>query len=291
MSNDTSQSTAITKTSHAELDNQIALAATTLEALAEEIGGDLGAKVLEVSMLTSPQTKGIEGQQRVTIPQVYVRQPSSNSANMPADTKVGELYSVDGTIGAKLIMLPILTHEMRRKWSDGEGIDCQSADAVTGTKYGACAQCPYSRYVEGERTACSKGRAFYGVTPDLNALYKIEFLKSSAKAGNQAMRSVRPPALWSRPFEITTELKTGNNRKYYELKVAVQTERTSPDIMKVCDALHGFFKAIRDKALLSQQNYIERRNQLTAGAPNAAPAGDTIDVDTTGDVVDFSDGM
>jgi len=245
------QSTAISTKSQADLDNDIFQAAGRLEELAETIKDENRKElVLQLAQLTRPGIAGVEGQQRVTIPWVLVRQPSSSSPSIPEDVKIGELYSTDGRIGDRLVILPILSHVIRRKWGV-EKIECQSVDGQVGTQHGSCGACPYGRYVEGQRTECSKGTAIYGVTEDLTALYRIDFIKSSAKAGQNILRLARPPALWARSFSITTEKKAAQNKNYYELKTSLTGDRTPSDVMQVCDALHGFYKALYEKSKLS----------------------------------------
>ncbi len=279
------QSTALSKQSQADLDAQILLSAEQLEDLANTLSPELKEKVLTISTLTRPGIAGIEGKQRTTIPFVAVRQASSNGAGLPEDTKVGELYSVDGTIGPRLAIIPILAHDIRKKWGE-EKMECQSVDGITGTVHGACGSCPYGRYEEGVKTQCSKGTAIYGVAEDLSALYRIDFTKTSASAGKNLLRLARPPALWSRSFAITTEKKTANKGTYYELKTALTGTKTSAETMRVCDTLHGFFKALYERAKLGVAAQIERQ------AAQAATGGGVIDVKPNADgVIDFSDGM
>lgn len=276
-------STSLIHKSQSDLDNDILDAATKLEELAESVDGAARKEnILTLAQLTRPGIEGVEGSQRVRIPWVLVRQPSSSSPSIPEDVKIGELYSTDGRIGDRLVILPILAHEIRRKWGE-ERIDCQSIDGVTGTNYGACKSCPYGQYVEGQRTECSKGTSIYGVTDDLSALYRIDFIKSSAKAGQNILRLARPPALWARSFAITTEKKSAQSRNYYELKTALTGDKPTPDVMQVCSALHSFYKALYAKAKLAQQERL-----LPAGGAKADAVDSPVVVNNDG-VVDFSD--
>jgi hypothetical protein len=275
----TRESTSLSTKSQADLDDQIIQAAHQLEDLASNADAKLKDNILQLAQLTRPGIAGMEGQQRVTIPWVLVRQPSSSSPSIPEDVKVGELYSSDGRIGDRLVILPILSHTIRRKWGE-ERVDCQSVDGVRGTRYGACEACPYGRYVEGQRTECSKGTSIYGVTDDLSALYRVDFTKSSAKAGQNILRLARPPALWARSFSISTEKKAAQKTNYYELKTALTGERTAPAVMQVCEALHTFYKALYDKAKLS----LYRQNAAEARPANVVEA--TVVADSDG-VVDF----
>lgn len=274
------QSNAITVKSQADFDTAILAAADKLVEISETIE-DEGRKenVLQLAQLTQPGIAGMEGPQRVTIPWVLVRQPSSSSPSIPEDVKIGELYSTDGRIGDRLTFLPILSHTIRRKWGEDK-MECQSIDGQVGSKHGACNACPYGRYVEGQRTECSKGTAIYGVTEDLTALYRVDFIKSSAKAGQNILRLARPPALWARSFSVSTEKKAAQNKNYYELKTALTGNKTAPDVMQVCDALHMFYKALYEKARMS----------MSRQAPSSFDTGNVVEaqvvVDNDG-VVDF----
>jgi len=277
------QSTPLSKQSQEDLDAQILLAAEQLENLAQTLSPALAEKVLTVSTLTRPGIAGIESKQRTSVPFVQVRQPSSNSQSMPEATKIGELFSADGIIGPRLVILPILAHDIRKKWGE-ESMDCQSLDGKTGTKHGSCESCPYGRYEEGVRTLCSKGTAVYGVTAELDALYRIDFTKTSASAGKNLLRLARPPALWARSFALTTEKKTANKGTYYELKTALTGDKTPADVMQVCESLHGFFKAVYERAKIALAVHAERQAAQTPGG--------VIDVKPNADgVIDFSENM
>jgi len=279
------KSTALSTQSQEDLDAQIMLAGEQLEALSKTLPAELGEKVLTISTLTRPGIAGVEGRQRVTIPFVQMRQPSTNAPAMPEDTKLGELYSADGVIGPRLVILPILAHDIRKMWGEDK-MECQSLDGVTGTVHGTCNTCPFGKYEEGVRTPCSKGTAIYGVTEDLSALYRIDFTKTSASAGRNILRLARPPALWARSFSITTEKKTGGKGTYYEMKTALTGNKTSAEVMQVCEHLHTFYKALYERAKMALAAQLAR--QAAAGG---AGAGGVIDVTPNADgVIDFSEG-
>jgi hypothetical protein len=270
-----------------ELDANIIKAASALNSLADVVDAALGEKILELARFTTPTIKGIEGPQRITIPQIFMRQPSSNTANFPTDCQVGHLYNTNGdTLGPEIVLVPILRHSLRQKWGD-DTMDCMSLDGVVGTRYGKCEECPYGRFVENQRPACSQGHSFYCVTEDLAALYRINFMKSSAKAGRTILKLTRPPALWARSFKISTENKTGQNRNYYELKAQATGQKTPAEMMQVCDALHDFYYALYQRALGGQALFMQR---LASGEPVPEGVDPTISESTDG-TIDFADSM
>lgn len=268
-----------------DYDTQIATAVTALTTVAEGLEVEMQAKVLELATLTSPNIKGMEGDSRAKIPSLYLRQPTSQSEGMPADCKVGQFWSSMGeTVGDSVDIIPILTHQSRKKWGD-DRIDCSSLDGKTGTRYGSCEACPYGRFEKGVAPACSPGYVFFAVTEDLSAIYRIEFAKSSAKAGRNIQRLTLPPALWSRSFTIGTNHEKGGGRNYYTWTSSPTGRRTPEDVMNICEALYDFFKPNYSKALDSQAAYAKR---LQEDGEEVVDAGQVIDVKTDGDVIDFT---
>lgn len=283
MSDDTAEATAL-----ATLDDhnaKIALAIEAISELSNELSDDLADKAITLAQLTQPGIKGMEVEQRSRIPQIYIRQPSSSSEVIPEDCKIGHLYDSNGeTIGDSTTFIPILLHEVRKKWGEDK-IDCQSLDGKTGSRYGQCSACPYGRYEQGVKTECSKGFSYFGVTEDLDKLYNIQFLKSSSKAGRNIKRLIAPPALWGKSFTISTEKISSNNRNYYEFKTAPTGRHTDADTMKLCDALHGFFQAQYHMALHRQEVFSKRLQS------EEAVSGTVIEISDDSEAIDFSEGM
>jgi hypothetical protein len=282
---DTTESTSLAKPEE-DFDTRIANSVTSLASLADELDEELGIKVMELAQLTKPGIKGMEGEQRVKIPQIFLRQPSSSSEVIPEDCKIGHLYDSNGNnIGESYTFIPVLLHDVRKKWGE-EQVDCQSLDGITGTRYGACSECPYGRFEQGARPDCSKGFSFYGVTEDLSAFYRIDFSKSSAKAGRNIKRLIQAPALWSRSFKVTTEKKSAHSRNYYVLKTQATGIRTDDETMRVCDALHGFFQSVYHRQLHGQTAYAKR----LAADPSTGPT-EAVTVSDDEETIDFSENL
>lgn len=285
-SEEATENTAITTA--IDYDTQIATAVTAITTVAESLEVEMQAKVLELATLTSPTIKGMEGDSRAKIPSLYLRQPTSQSEGMPGDCQVGQFWSSTGeTVGDTVDIIPILTHPSRKKWGE-DRIDCSSLDGKVGTRYGNCEACPYGRFENDVAPACSPGHVFFAVTEDLSALYRIEFAKSSAKAGRNIHRLTLPPALWSRSFTVSTNHEKGGGRNYYTWATAPTGRRTPEDVMNICEALYDFFKPNYNKALDSQAAYAKRLLEDNAEVTDSAQV---IDVETKGDVIDFSGSM
>ncbi len=281
---------ATTTTKEEQITAQIVQATESLVSLADSLDDDTAKKVLDLAQLTTPEVKGMEGNNRITIPQIFLRQPSSSSDIIPEDCKVGDMYSSDGrAIGGEISIIPVLTHSIRKKWGE-EQIDCSSLDGQTGSRYGECAKCPYGRFEKGMAPDCSPGHTFYAITEDLDQMYRLDFLKSSARAGRTIRKLVLPPALWSRSFKIDIEKKSGNNRNYYVFKASATGRRTEEQTMQICDALHGFFQALYYGALERHEQY-SKRLQASIETEGAGTQ-DTVEVTDDGsDVIDFSGSM
>jgi len=257
-----------------------------LQALAETKEEALKESILELARITQPEIKGVEGDAKTfRVTELRMRQPMSNSDAIPADCKPGELFSTDGDIlGNEVRIIPILSHAIRKKWAEDNKIDCVSLDGVSGTRYGKCKDCPYGQYEQGVKLECSPGSSFYVVTPELNALYRIDFQKSSAKAGRNIIRLTKPPALWGRSFSLSTAHHTQNNRNYYTLVTKPTGQKVDTDTLEVCELLHTIFHAHYQKALADLQRF--------ATDPSAATGEGAVKVsDEEGGNIDFSGSM
>lgn len=268
------------------LDTAIAEAGAALATLAETKEAELSKKILALAQLTSPEIKGVEGPTTTRIPEVRVRQPSSSSGNIPADCKVGQLYDSDGVIiGASLRFIPILRHALRKKWNDENRIDCMSMDGENGSRYGKCKECPYGQFEQGQAIQCSPGHSFFVVSEDLSALYRLDFLKSSAKAGRNILKLTKPPALWSKSFTLSASQEVGKGRNYCVLHTQATGTKTPPDVMEVCEALHKFFHANYMRALEMQSKFSE------AGEGKPEGSTDVHISEGENDTIDFKDAM
>jgi len=248
----------------------------TIQGIGEVLEGltlsdEIRAKIKHVAELTSPKVEGIEGgATRFRVANIQLRQPISNSPSIPDTCKPGQLYSSGDPIGDSIRFIPILRHAQRKKWMEDSKIDCQSIDGVTGSRYGECKACPYGKYTAGVQTPCSLGHTFFVVTPDLNKLYRIDFQKSSAKAGKNILSLTEPPSLWGKIFQLSTEHHTGQGRNFYSLSTRATGDRPDSDTLAVCSVLHKFFKAQYDKALLRFANPAVFNDDAVLPAGNAS---------------------
>jgi hypothetical protein len=239
-----------------------------LTALAERTNNE---KLAQLAELTLGEVKGVEEVQRPPVVNILLRQKMSGNDVMPPNCNVGEMYDTDSEpLGTSIEFIPVFTHAIRQKWSeggeDGNSIDCMSLDGKTGNKYGSCETCPHGQYEKGKKLLCSRGRTFFGVTPEMTKLYKINFTKTSSKAGNQIMRMVRPPALWSKSFVIGVDKeKSATGYEYYKFSAKPSGNKVEGEVFEACDALYEHFKEQYKRALEFQKKMQEQNELVDSG--------------------------
>ncbi len=232
----------------------------TLLTLSETLPEDLAVRVQNLAAKTSPFVKGIEAPQRVKIPNILLRQASSNSPKLPEETAVGQLYTTQSEhLGDSFNFIPVYTHNVRKKWGSDDKIECMAMDGLVGSVYGACKQCPYGQYVPNQKPQCSPGAMYYVVTEDLQSIYAIDFSKTSAPAGKTIRQLSLPPNMWSRVFTLSVDKQTKGKNTYYVLKTSATPKRTDAQTSAVCDALYEFFHSNYKKTLLLRDEYAKKK--------------------------------
>ena len=275
-----------------DADLAITTSITALTDYATTLDEDSQARALQLAQLTTPAIKGAEGDgQRRRLPQINVRQPSSSSEAIPTDCKMGHFYDTNGkNFGEKVKFIPVMSHSRRVMWGDDSQIECSSLDGKTGSKYGDCNQCPYGRYEQGSKTACSKGLSYYVVTEDLEAMYRVDFMKSSSKAGRSISKLLLPPAMWARSFELSSEKQTGpQNSTYYSFKASPTGDKTPEDDMELLDKVYDVFRAQWQHAIARQNSFAARLQEENGGEGQEAITTVATEGDGEDDgVMDFS---
>lgn len=88
--------------------------------------------------------------------------------------------------------------------------ECRSRNAIVGTRYGDCDQCPYKEWDnENNRPpACSESHNFTVLTPFGVAVLRLQ--RTSYKAGKKLVSAwkMSPDALWEHPLVLTTSTRT-----------------------------------------------------------------------------------
>lgn len=88
--------------------------------------------------------------------------------------------------------------------------ECRSKDAKQGTRYGSCADCPYSQWdnVNGKPPACSESHNFTVLTPMGPAV--MRFARTSIKSAKKLLTSwsMSQSPLWAHPLVVYTKTRT-----------------------------------------------------------------------------------
>ena len=174
------------------------------------------------------------GQGDLVLPRWSIIQPTSRREGV--DGHVGEFVrNIDGEFRKQLKVVILKVSPTRILWS-GDLTDrhpeCVSRDGVTGSVYGACAQCQFNAQINPAlRTDPAAKRCNYGFT-----LMLVDDLEAGTMALLGAMgTSVRPIKILTTQFvqrkrpafsaivTIGTEKATGDRGVYYVLKPTITT--------------------------------------------------------------------
>lgn len=136
-----------------------------------------------------------------------------------------------------------------------EGLEeCRSKDAKEGTRYGTCADCPYSLWDEdkGRPPACSESHNFTVLTPFGPAV--IRFQRTSIKSAKKLLTawSMSQDALFAHPLEITTKTRTdkvnGRDSTTHVMETKwVQRETVPPHVQEAARAVYETVKAAHER--------------------------------------------
>lgn len=201
-------------------EGQIAAVGDELQNIADE-APELKDKINELAMYMTAKVLGDENSRGIRAPDVNIRQLMTKSESLPGDVKEGHLYTKQENLGAELEFVALHSHFKRTRFVKGNTRpECYSDDGVIGSKWGECAKCPHSKYVEGERSGCSSGRQVTVVASDFSQLYQIGFSKTSSKTGKKLMDlAASPHGIFKGVFKLATEKVKGKEGDYYELRV------------------------------------------------------------------------
>jgi hypothetical protein len=122
--------------------------------------------------------------------------------------------------------------------------ECRSKDAVTGTRYGSCAECPYKDWDnEHDRPpACSESNNFTVLTPFGPAV--LRFQRTNYKAGKKLISAwgMSPDPLFAHPLVLWASSRTdkvnGQDSITHLVEVKwVQRETVPPQVQEAARAL------------------------------------------------------
>lgn len=238
-----------------------------------------------------PVVKGREEMaQNWNIPTIRVVYGTTKDPSKPASAKVGDMYATNGRlIKAPFLFTPLYIYESNRMFQEGQNAPiCWSPDAKLGTMFGHCNRCahqPLGKNPAGEKTDCNNGVCMIVMSLDWR-LYRLEFFKTSRKAGASVDRLVQSQDfLWERWFEMVTQQVSSGGYEYYVFKTAPQGEDVPTVQAQACDILYDMIKVERDAFLERHyQQALSGEEETTASSVDesidAEAMGISPDVDT-----------
>ncbi len=123
--------------------------------------------------------------------------------------------------------------------------ECRSKDAITGTRYGDCAVCPYKEWdnVNNRPPACSESNNFTVLTPFGAAI--LRFSRTSYKAGKKLISAWKMSSdpLFAHPLILTTATRTDKVNGQDSLTHLVETkwvqrETVPPHVQEAARAVY-----------------------------------------------------
>jgi hypothetical protein len=227
-----------------------------------------------------PGTEGVMGietsqHQRMKIQTVKIVQPTSLAkADCPVGARPGQLYTPGTNLGNSIEIIPVFAYNSRTLFSENQNdglIECGSLDSKTGTKYGACVDCPHLPWRNDQRTRCIDNINVFAVSQDLNMLLRIIFSKTSETSGKFLVRqAMRGRNISDSSFTLSTESKSKNGKTWLQYKVGVSANTVSDEVKQACKTLTALcsqdYKSLleRDKAKDSGLITVEEPKKITS---------------------------
>lgn len=137
--------------------------------------------------------------------------------------------------GTELIFTPLIEIKQAMKWisrEEGGGIECQSKNLQTGSKYGECAACPhfYGRFLSDKNARTSQCILYHQYPSLVNnealpVVIGFEMNKSKNKAGQQLANSILsnkqqlPPYCFSFKLKVFSDRSKSGSFDFHNFKV------------------------------------------------------------------------
>ena len=202
----------------------------------------------------TPSSRGLEEMdEHWSIPVVRIAQGMTREK--PDNARLGDLFTTAGeVVKGSLRATPLYMYELNQMFPEGgKGPMCFSPDAKLGTKFGTCRTCPnlpMGKNASGQSTDCNNGICVIVLTSEMR-LYRIEFYKTSRKAGKQFKDYAKQsPNIWDRWYTVgTQETKNDKGQVYHVFKTSSTGEDVPTHIREAADALNAMISAERKAGL------------------------------------------
>jgi hypothetical protein len=235
--------------------------------------------------LSAPNKPGLEEMAGSwNIPRINIAQPTSRSEAKPESAKNGSLYTTEGKL---LDMpwggIPIHFSEENINFPKGGGNNpvCQSPDSKLGSPFGVCEKCPnvpFGKQNGGrgdqKHSDCYSNIVVVMLATDLSQVYKVQFGKTSRKAGAALLALARQqPFVWKQSYVLTTEKKTNDMGMYWIFQTQPTGKDNDPNVLKLCEKLYGLWSAERDRFLADWYARPARAPMVAAEAEGSFEGG------------------
>lgn len=255
-------------------DERIAAVGEKLQNIANE-SPELKEKIEELAMYMVARVEGDENSRGIRAPDINIRQKMTKSESLPGEVKEGHLYTKQAPLGDELEFVALHSHFKRTRFvQNSERPECFSDDGVIGSRWGECAKCPHSKFVEGERSGCSSGRQVTIVSSDFTQLYQIGFSKTSSKTGKKLMDlAASPHGIFKGVFKLTTEKVKGPKGEYYEYRVNPTGKKLMGAEYATARTLSEFYKIKFEMGVERRKAGGDAKGMINGNAGGGLPSG------------------
>jgi len=252
-----------------------------LQAIAAKYSGAEQEQIHSLLRSVNPMKEGLEEMAKgFVVPTVWILQAVSKQR--PEGCQNGDLYTSFGSkVDKPFRFVPLYGFEMNRMFPQDGTLGrpvCVAFDAKLGTMFGDCMKCQYlpmGKNNTGKKTDCDNVLTYIVLAQNLR-LYKLEFAKSSRKAGSRVNQlASEGDAIWDRWLSLETSVQRSDKGPDYHIFAVSSANQPSPThIRESAAALYQMLRGER-QAFLKQhwQTTMNRGPQASAVDENVDMAG------------------
>lgn len=202
-------------------------------------------------MQTAKGLGNISEEDRI-IPRLKIMQPLSPEVD-EGIAKPGEFVNsvAKKSYGKILTLTPIFWWKSRVYWQkrdEGGKILCQARDAVTGSEFGPCEACEFSKWNDKEAPTCTAIINILGLVNNAE-LVAMSFMKTSYPAGKQLINlfNYKKVDIFNFQYEITAVQEQNDFGKFWVVQFKDTNAAVSDEIYKACSKLYSDFAKLKEK--------------------------------------------
>lgn len=267
---------------------------TALVKIVSRLPEKIADKVQTLLASMNPNKPGFEemGGARWAPPVVKVHQPTSG--DVPGASKQGDLYTDTGDILPKPFeIVPVYMHYSHAKFEPGNSNPtCRSEDGKRSIYGDLCKDCPDLPFRDGNKSLCNKSIEVYAFNKECTEVYRLQFSKTSYKAGSKLYRQASSSAVpWARVYAIDTEKKTRQNDTgiYYIQTLTPTGESVDPELFELIGYVYEQIAEVRKQKLARVDNRASAGQQVVDNLPTDFGGAAPEDEKKGGGQPDFTD--